>query len=351
MRQTGATEVSDAVRDSGGRARWTPRLAHPADRATATGQRRDVYTELVAVAERGLDDQTTAERIVESVVDGQPALLEMAESSPDDIEREAAFAQLASLVRRAALDALPPVITVAPATRADAGLPAARRSARQAAARPQGDAGMAAARGPLRGRSSRGAVAALGLLIVVAGVALLLVYPPWTTESDMAAVSDMAGEAEPALTALAAPEVASRPLATGPMADGDPAVRPLVALEPAAGEPTGGGVAAALPPVPARTRVFVHYGEEGPSAVLADELSTGLSRDGGYPVVIQRQVDYTIAAPRVRFFHPQDAVAAERLVGFLGATSERAGNWQIQDFTSFRPQPAPGTLELYIPTD
>jgi hypothetical protein len=47
----------------------------------------------------------------------------------------------------------------------------------------------------------------------------------------------------------------------------------------------------------------------------------------------------------VRYFHDEDAAAAARLAARLGP------GWAIQDFRAFLPQPAPQTLEVWLPAN
>jgi hypothetical protein len=53
----------------------------------------------------------------------------------------------------------------------------------------------------------------------------------------------------------------------------------------------------------------------------------------------------TPSTPIIRFFSPEDEAAAGRLANRLGPA------WTVQDFTSFRPRPNRGLLEVWIPRD
>jgi len=358
--------LSETRRQSADR-QWTPRLAHPSQ--TPPPESADdaavmaVVHELIAIAERGLEDRGKAERIVNDVLTQQPALLRLAIGSGDPAAGEAARAQLAGLVRRAALDAMPPVIAaVAPlAPTAPLAAPTKRRPPARTATpneipltAPGGIPG-AVARKPSPRRRWR-AVGLAGIAFIVAAGGLAALF--WLA---------FAGSApEPALDEIAAgtaaaPDAGSAATSGSGAATG--AVEPLrlTAPEPAAGDggagaaqdPSGdaggSGTVPGLPPVAASARLFVHYGSEQGSEAAASGLYTELSRGGGFPVVVLREVDYTIATPRVRFFHASDARTAERLTAFLQAATTNGEVWQLQNFTSYRPQPTPGTIEIYVP--
>jgi hypothetical protein len=94
-------------------------------------------------------------------------------------------------------------------------------------------------------------------------------------------------------------------------------------------------------------RIFILYPEGDPAAAEADALYAALSGSGELPLVVLRDVGFTIASPRIRYFHAADAAAARALVDFLDAPD---GEWALQDFSHIRPLPAPGTVEIYVPS-
>lgn len=112
--------------------------------------------------------------------------------------------------------------------------------------------------------------------------------------------------------------------------------------EPAAGPPAGAGEEAA--------RVFIHYdaGAAGASDAAA-ALYARLAEGSGYATVVLRDVPYAIGSHRVRYYYAADRPAAEALVERLG--SPAGTDWQLQDFSSYRPLPGRGTLEVFVPTN
>ena len=69
------------------------------------------------------------------------------------------------------------------------------------------------------------------------------------------------------------------------------------------------------------------------AALLADKVQTRVVAD-------------TPSAPVVRFFHPEDADRARQLADALSGSGPR---WAIRDFSSFRPSPSLGTIEVWTP--
>ena len=123
-----SASAAPAIRDA------NVRVLTPAQN-TATAA---LSSELVAIAERALEDRLKAEQIVAGLCRMQAALVTTATQSAMANQREAAKAELERLVRRAALDAVPPVITDKPTGEASrkATAPAARKVAPPAAVRP-----------------------------------------------------------------------------------------------------------------------------------------------------------------------------------------------------------------------
>lgn len=363
----------------------------PQDTAAAA-----VHGELIAIAERGLGDAAQAERVVADVLRRHGQRFAAATQGPSSAEREAARSALASAVRRAALDALPPVITPAPTTTVEANpstkkawpvgrpekdrppgprvLPA--RSSSRGAATDAGapvplSSGSPAAEPVIDrpGNSPRPlpdkvdvptwrrplVLATLATLLVLSsvGVAYWALGPEASPFGDGATLTaDSTSQAE-----SADPHAAPAPTpATDSQAASDVDELQLAAPEPAAGPPQEGApeqetsnTAAALPPVAANTRVFIHFAGDAAAGERANALYNDLTADGGYPLVVLREVDFAIAAPRIRYFHAADAEAAQRLAGFLDHPDTVGGDWTLQDFTHYRPQPTTGTLEIYVP--
>ena len=121
-------------------------------------------------------------------------------------------------------------------------------------------------------------------------------------------------------------------------------------------EPAGSDAAAAAPALsgggaqsasesPARPlRVFVHHrANSAAAATAATEVAQNLRGGGGFEVQAVRGATFVPSTPVVRYFHDEDQAAAARLAGRLGQ------GWAIQDFRAFLPQPAPQTLEVWLP--
>lgn len=146
------------------------------------------------------------------------------------------------------------------------------------------------------------------------------------------------GLALPDATAAAGPGVAPRPdmppehgaatlLATAAASDAPAAVQadpPPAAPVPAAPVPVG--------------PVIVNAPESIGEADLAD-LVKGLGA-AGFALAEPHRVDIPISESNVRFFHPEDAAAAQAVASRLGA--------RLRDFTSFSPPPPAGTIEVWL---
>jgi len=117
----------------------------------------------------------------------------------------------------------------------------------------------------------------------------------------------------------------------GPATGGGPAPQP--AALPQAAEPTA----------PRNLRIVVHHrANSGPGASAAEEVAQTL-RGAGFDVPTVRGAPFVPSTPVVRYFHEEDQAAAARLAGRLGR------GWAIQDFRAYLPQPAPQSLEVWVP--
>jgi hypothetical protein len=97
-------------------------------------------------------------------------------------------------------------------------------------------------------------------------------------------------------------------------------------------------------------RIFFLYEGGSPAAARATALSGSLAAAKDPLEVELRTVGFTIATPRIRYFHADDAEAAAALAAFLAPPESGGGPWQVQDFTHFRPLPLTGTLEVFVPS-
>lgn len=95
-----------------------------------------------------------------------------------------------------------------------------------------------------------------------------------------------------------------------------------------------------MPPRPTFAGLSVHIhapGSIGNDAL--DQIAADLA-DIGFAPAPPARVGITVRNTQVRFFHDADAEAAATLAGKAGAV--------VRDFTSFRPSPPDGTLELWL---
>jgi hypothetical protein len=115
-------------------------------------------------------------------------------------------------------------------------------------------------------------------------------------------------------------------------------------------EPAAGPTAAPAVPGEEAARVFIHYDADAASAsAAAAALYARLAEAATYATVVLRDVPYAIGSHRVRYYHAADRPAAMALIERLG--SPPGTDWQLQDFSNYRPLPVRGTLEVFVPTD
>lgn len=204
-----------------------------------------------------------------------------------------------------------------------------------------------------RSRKRRLAMAALGSLLLVGGVATALIgHLP-----GQGPAPHVSGERIQEAAIVPLPSAAPQPAASEPVPQADetevvlppplpspPAARPATQRSPAfRGEPLvptpGPQPEAQRLPAPLARRVVVHHapglwdGVEG----VVDQISRF-----GVPVE-RRVVGASTSRKIVRFFTQADQHDAEQLARSLGR------DWMVQDFTSFTPRPRPGTLEVWLP--
>ena len=117
---------------------------------------------------------------------------------------------------------------------------------------------------------------------------------------------------------------------------------PIAAALVEAGTPTGND-ALAVPFADRDLRLIVHAPTSipGPDVDAALTLLAGAVAPPEGPV----QVNYAISSSNVRYYHADDADAA---IAAASSLSNRLGPVEARDFTSYRPSPAPGTLEVWL---
>lgn len=115
---------------------------------------------------------------------------------------------------------------------------------------------------------------------------------------------------------------------------------------PAAVEPPESPPAPVAPPLTDAERglriVVLHRANSAPAAAAASAVAETL-RGSGFAVQALRGAAFVPSTPVVRYFHEEDRAAAASLAARLGQA------WVPQDFSAFQPQPAPQTLELWLP--
>ncbi len=123
------------------------------------------------------------------------------------------------------------------------------------------------------------------------------------------------------------PEIGEPVGLTRPRARPDP-----VTLSPAPATAVGSGPA----------RIVIHYNSVNSGRLRADGLAQQLSATGIGSVEL-RSVGFEISRDNIRFFFPADSSVARRVGGVMtnsGAT--------IRDFSTFRPSPRRGTIEIWL---
>ena len=88
--------------------------------------------------------------------------------------------------------------------------------------------------------------------------------------------------------------------------------------------------------------VVFHRANSAPAAAAASAVVETL-RGHGFEVQALRGTSFLPSTPVVRYFHDADRAAATLLAERLGQ------GWVAQDFRAFQPQPAPQTLEVWLP--
>lgn len=111
--------------------------------------------------------------------------------------------------------------------------------------------------------------------------------------------------------------------------------------------PTSRSPDAVLPLVPSSYggRVVIHYRGELATGNAVNRLA---AEAAPFAATVQtRMVADTPAAAEIRFFHRQDIARARELADALHGPMPQ---WQVRDFSSYRPSPSPGTIEVWVPT-
>jgi hypothetical protein len=120
----------------------------------------------------------------------------------------------------------------------------------------------------------------------------------------------------------------------------------LEALRQSAEAPARPPGSSAAPQLGAERRalriVVLHRANSAAAAAAASAVAETL-RGHGFEVQALRGTSFVPSTPVVRYFHEADRAAATALAERLGP------GWAAQDFRAFQPQPAPQTLEIWLP--
>ena len=98
---------------------------------------------------------------------------------------------------------------------------------------------------------------------------------------------------------------------------------------------------APIPSEAGHPRIVIHVPPTAAAEDRARRLAGTIGAEGDHVEV--RQVGASPAQASVRYFHPDDQAAARTLAARL------SGRYQLQDFTTFRPLPSHGTIEVWLP--
>lgn len=96
----------------------------------------------------------------------------------------------------------------------------------------------------------------------------------------------------------------------------------------------------------AQARVVIHYPERG-GYERSQELER-LLRAVGTAEVERRAVRYAVDRQSIRYFHAADRDVSGSIADLIGVAGG-GGRETVSDFTTFRPTPRNGTIEIWLP--
>jgi hypothetical protein len=184
-------------------------------------------------------------------------------------------------------------------------------------------------------------VAPVGEAAVLAAAPDADAGPAVQVPGTVAAVARSAGPGR--LTFAAAGPSAGPEAGPAPLVDRVPPalpapVPPAVAAE--TGDPAPEPPVEAAPAPPRADEVLVSILAPRDTAPERVAEAAGTVGGLGYASRGPAEVGVTIRQTQVRYYHPEDAVAAELVAAAVGGTA--------RDFTDFRPQPPEGTVEVWL---
>jgi hypothetical protein len=146
---------------------------------------------------------------------------------------------------------------------------------------------------------------------------------------------------------LTPPQTDERPAARPPLPGMDTAATTAVGMgadEAAADTGDAEESAPAAQQVASPRRILVH----APSGLTPGEAEGAIAAvdAAGFVAATRVPVQLTIGSTNVRYYHPEDAAAAEAIAASI---AEQTGSPALaRDFTEFRPQPLAGTIEVWL---
>lgn len=148
-----------------------------------------------------------------------------------------------------------------------------------------------------------------------------------------------------------APAPAPAPRPSPPAAAAPRSAAPIAAApRRAAAAPARNDAPGATNPMISRTlaqaRVVIHYPERG-GYERSQEL-TRLLRAVGTAEVETRAVRFAVDRQSIRYFHAADRDVSGKIADLVGVAGG-GGRETVSDFTTFRPIPRDGTVEIWLP--
>lgn len=155
-----------------------------------------------------------------------------------------------------------------------------------------------------------------------------------------------AGEPEDAFTAMrqAGEAPAPAPVLEAPVPVAETPLAPRPAVRTPAAPATSARASAALV-FAAGPRVYVHVPPGADAAGLRAIAALGRA---GYDNVVRVPVPFAVSRSNIRYYHASDRGDADTLQDALASALPGPRHPAARDFTSFDPQPRPGTLEVWI---
>lgn len=158
-----------------------------------------------------------------------------------------------------------------------------------------------------------------------------------------------AATAAPPPASAPEPSVAAPPSPPAPLPDAAPVVATPAApsaAPAAAPAPESDPAASASAPASTDRHVLVHFRRASATAMaVADRVAAQLQTFAGH---VDTQATASLPrAPTIRYFHAEDAAAAQNLATTLRGSA--GDEWHVQAKLSRRPRQPPGTFDVWLP--